>query len=145
MEEKNIEKKEEVKDEVQEIKRPWQGTFYSILTGIVGFFVVLYMLNFILSDEFIIALKDNAFGVTLQIVIVFVLMPYFIIGFYRGWKWAVTGAVAFYGFSVFIDVGNNLMGKSNAVEVLSGLFALYLAVECLRHPFYNQKKVEQKS
>lgn len=160
---------EVLKNESQEVKRPWQGTTWAFI-NVVSLIIVPIILMFILfagllansfadngrgfnnyensieyesfeeaMGEFII-LAIFIFG--LIIVTFLILKVVLIIGFFKGWKWTVITAIVFNSLGTVSGLGFFMKsgGEGFITLCISG-FLLYLAIFCLKHPFYNQKKV----
>lgn len=153
MKEKNIEKKEEVKNEKQEIKRPWQGTILALLQGgflvKIGFQILLMILGGATGATFYLVtgrLKESVFLFILILFLCIILTIFLVLitGYIKGWKWTIIIAIILYSLGVIMNVTNIEMANNFPRGILIG-FMLYLAIICLKHPFYNQKKVEQKS
>jgi hypothetical protein len=140
-------KKEEISSEVkiekkEEIKRPWQGTTWAILQ----WFIVL-IVSILISNGIIII-----WGTIYEIIRIALFVISFLgLGFWKGWKWVVYLAI----FIHILDILNvilNLIFKYSDIQLFLYLiplvsllysgFTLYLSISCLKHPFYNQKKVK---
>ncbi len=157
MEEKNIEKKEVVKSETQEIKRPWQGNF---LLGLIPFGLFLIIIfNFNLLQEIS---RGNTRIIVIPLVEILVIVFIFginaLLGLLNGLRWSVITTIAFsiifiieaiFKFiNIFFASGNFRVYfmEDLLIFVLIVLFYLcivYFSLNCLKHPFYNQKKVQK--
>ena len=141
----------EEQKEVQNIKRPWQGTTWAWITTTylaIGIIVALFLsLSFAMIGLKRMLESGSELSLIILgiiIVILLVLFPillllYFIIkGFFKGWKWAVIVAIILESLSLIGSLIN--LENTTFFGVLFSGFMLYLAIACLQHPFYNQKK-----
>lgn len=148
MEEKNIEDLHESAKDFSEnqIERPWQSWAFVIFRSLTVF------IGLITTSMVIVGIGENLEGKNLFIAIIFSLafaIPYFafyiylILGFWKKWRTAVLIAVIAFSYTTFVDLLGFMGGGEKAwfPLLLSGV-SLYFSIICLRHPFYNQKKVK---
>lgn len=125
------------KNEEREVKRPWQGTLWSILGFIrLIFFSFLVLFIFLFNDDPNLDYKFPNFFMVVSILstILFFIQVVLIDKFLRkGEIFSIkVGIVLDILFSIFFILGFFPLSIFN-------FFMLYLSISCLKHPFYNQK------
>lgn len=84
----------------------------------------------------------------ISLIFVILIISVFTLGFYKGWRWSIILNLVFSVLGVIVYVISFLFSKSdNIIYVIFNLvFCLittYLSISCLKHPFYNQKKLNK--
>lgn len=160
---------QEVKNQV-EVKRPWQGTTWAWVKIVLFSLNALFLVGFSIlvfigasldedyssSQETIFFENQNLDSIFLFYLVVFivafstlwaVLEIFAVVGFFKGWKSSVIVALSLNSLEIIIYLGTAIISMNLGVILgcffaicLSG-FMLYLAISCVNHPFYNQKKL----
>ncbi|MCK4635286.1 MAG: hypothetical protein KAT32_00315 [Candidatus Moranbacteria bacterium] len=145
----------EEQNKLQEIKRPWQGTAWAWLnivgTVFLSIIAIILLLGFAgagmlmgseLAQE---GLDPATFIAGLSALLIIIAIPllileiFLIIGFFKGWKWAVIVAIIFEALGIMSSLFS--LGENGGFfNLLITGFMLYLAIACVQHPFYNKKK-----
>lgn len=144
-----------LKSESQEVKRPWQ-TFLLVFIMIFLFFRIIsnFLVNMALNiqtkclesnlvEEQIKICKSSKIISSLVISFVVSLFGiFFIWKTFKGKKWVIVlftiqGLIT----ALFVVVGI-FIGKLSVFGVIFSVSEMYALIYCLKHPFYNQKKIK---
>lgn len=142
-----------MENQMQTVKRPWQGTTWAwmsiIGTVILTLFAIALFFGFVgmgmvmeneLAKE---GLNPSTFMMGLSAIVFILFVPLLIleilliVGFFKGWKWAVIVAIIFESLGILSMLVSFKL--EDFIYLLLGGFMLYLAIACLQDPFYNKK------
>lgn len=146
MEEKNIEKKEEIKNEVQEVKRPWQGTVLAFM-GTVIFICLQLIVFWELIKDFTFS-NFYVFIFMLFIAITGILLSLSILKKDGGESLAISFFVLGIGVvASTVDLIKDLI-ELDFRGIIGTVILFYipwsLTIYCLCHPFYGKKNEMDK-
>lgn len=136
--------------------RPWQGTVLGIihilcliiLLSAIAIFAVLMIAGGALSGS---SEGDALFGLsipgTIGAILLLMLLPFIILevfvirGIFNGQLWSIIAVIVISGLGLLSAITDIFTGgpAQGIVSSVINIVILYLAVPCLKQPFYNKK------